>query len=587
MISYSTGFAPNSGRLVFRSVYNYLYANTLFRRMKTGSTWETGGNVLQVVTLTEPSIEVGDLRAILRSTVAAVEDDLGRISKISPRRKLAIALSLLHAVDEKRRYTSLTAQLSEAISNLPVDERHYWISTFYTLLMDANERRKKAIYFTPPPIVDHLIRQAVSEGLNLSRDRIVDPAAGGAAFVSSLAGRMADRGCATKDIRRRLRGVEIDAYLAELGEALVCDRLGQPYRPDARNKILRVADSLQLKTTKLSAYDAVFVNPPYGRLLGLDHNIPDDWSHVSAPGHINKYALFIGLALRLVKPGGLVAAVCPSSYIAGPLFGPLRRHIRATAEVLRIDVLERKDVFHDVTQDACVAIFRRREVPATAVRLLSPKCGRVDKDWKFTDVGTASPSSAKDDAPWVLPDLQTNFDDGSFRLCAGRLSDYGVTIRTGNFVWNRETHRLRKRRLKTKPTFPLIWAHNVKLGKSCLPASRNGDVPDFVVFKGNSPAIIRSAAIVLQRTTNSRQIRRLIAAKVPPRVIKKHGGFVAENHTILLLPSSRGASRTSLSICGRPPRERDFHRQNAAKPLRCQRTIVSGLKIVMASRMRG
>ena len=46
-------------------------------------------------------------------------------------------------------------------------------------------------------------------------------------------------------------------------------------------------------------------------------------------------------------------------------------------------------------------------------------------------------------------------------------------------------------------------------------------------------------------------------------------------------------SRTSLSICGRPPRGRDFHRQNALKPLRCQRTIVSGLKIVMASRMRG
>ena len=46
-------------------------------------------------------------------------------------------------------------------------------------------------------------------------------------------------------------------------------------------------------------------------------------------------------------------------------------------------------------------------------------------------------------------------------------------------------------------------------------------------------------------------------------------------------------SRRSLSICGRPPRGRDFHRQNALKPLRCQRTIVSGLKIIMASRMRG
>ena len=48
-------------------------------------------------------------------------------------------------------------------------------------------------------------------------------------------------------------------------------------------------------------------------------------------------------------------------------------------------------------------------------------------------------------------------------------------------------------------------------------------------------------AVVLQRTTNNRQVRRLIAAVVPPRVIKKHGGFVAENHTILMLPSQQSA----------------------------------------------
>jgi hypothetical protein len=34
-------------------------------------------------------------------------------------------------------------------------------------------------------------------------------------------------------------------------------------------------------------------------------------------------------------------------------------------------------------------------------------------------------------------------------------------------------------------------------------------------------------------------------------------------------------SRTSLPIRGRPPRGRDFHRQYAAKPIRCQRTTVS------------
>jgi adenine-specific DNA-methyltransferase len=497
--------------------------------------------VLQVATYMGSAGGVGDLRAILRSTVAAIERAFGKIGNLSPDRKLSIALSLLDSADEKNRYAKITGGLSDALSKLQVDDRHYWISTFYTLLMDASERREKAIYFTPPAIVGHLIRQTEAEGLDLSRDVIVDPAAGGAAFVSSLAGRMAQLGCTNKDIRKRLRGFEINRHLAELGEALVCERLRQPYRQKARGKLLRVADSLNLEQSQQSVYDAVFVNPPYGRLLGLDHPVPADWSGVSAPGHINKYALFIGLALRLVKPGGLVAAVCPSSYIAGPLFGPLRRHIRATAEALRIDVLERKDVFHDVTQDACVAIFRRRKAGDTAVQPFNPICGRIDRDWKLTAVGTAVPSGSEDDAPWVLPDRQTVLDDGSFHRCSGRLSDYGVTLKSGNFVWNREKHRLRKRRLKTKPTYPLIWAHNVKLGQFCLPASRFGGDPDFVTFNGESSAIIRTVAVVLQRTTNNRQVRRLIAAVVPPRVIKKHGGFVAENHTILILPSQQSA----------------------------------------------
>lgn len=497
--------------------------------------------MLQVATFRDATIGAGDLRAILRATVVDVERAFGSVRKLSARRKLSLALSLLISPDENNRYRETTRGLSDALKELQIDDRHYWISTFYTLLMEASERREKAIYFTPPAIVDHLIRHTEAEGLDLSRDLVVDPAAGGAAFVSSLAGRMAQLGCTNSDIRNRLRGFEIDRHLAALGEALVCDRLDQPYRRNARSKLLSVADSLKLDRPHESFYDAVFVNPPYGRLLGIEGKVPDDWAKVSAPGHINKYALFISLALRLVKPNGLVAVVCPSSFIAGPLFGPLRTHIRATAETLRIDVLERKDVFHDVTQDACVALFRKRKLGAAKSQPFNPICGRINRDWKLSAIGTALPGGTGGSAPWVLPDPANAIADGSFHLCSGRLSDYGVAPKSGNFVWNREGHRLRKRRLKTKPTFPLIWAHNVKVGKSCHPASRSGGDPDFVTFSGNSSAVIRTPAIVLQRTTNSRQIRRLIAAKVPPRVIKKHGGFVSENHTILLLPTDGSA----------------------------------------------
>src|SRR5262249_18490820 len=41
------------------------------------------------------------------------------------------------------------------------------------------------------------------------------------------------------------------------------------------------------------------------------------------------------------------------------------------------------------------------------------------------------------------------------------------------------------------------------------------------------------------------------------------------------------SARSSVSICGRPPNERDFQRQYRRKPARCQRTSVSGRMTVI------
>jgi hypothetical protein len=49
----------------------------------------------------------------------------------------------------------------------------------------------------------------------------------------------------------------------------------------------------------------------------------------------------------------------------------------------------------------------------------------------------------------------------------------------------------------------------------------------------------------------------------------------------------RISARRSASICGRPPRDRDFQRQYLRKPERRQRTRVSGRTTVMALRTDG
>lgn len=47
------------------------------------------------------------------------------------------------------------------------------------------------------------------------------------------------------------------------------------------------------------------------------------------------------------------------------------------------------------------------------------------------------------------------------------------------------------------------------------------------------------------------------------------------------------SAQSSRSILGRPPRHRDFQRQYARKPRRCQRSTVSGLTMTMASKIDG
>src|SRR5260221_6572497 len=58
-------------------------------------------------------------------------------------------------------------------------------------------------------------------------------------------------------------------------------------------------------------------------------------------------------------------------------------------------------------------------------------------------------------------------------------------------------------------------------------------------------------------------------------------------HSGLAMLISRISLRISGGTVGRPPRRRDFQRQYALKPARCQRMIVSGLTITNASQALG
>ena len=124
---------------------------------------------------------------------------------------------------------------------------------------------------------------------------------------------------------------------------------------------------------------------------------------------------------------------------------------------------------------------------------------------------------------------------------------------------------MRKKRDRTL-VYPLIWARNVRPGNLCRPAGKNGGAGDLIAFEGASTAVVTKSAAVMQRTTNDKQRRRLIVAMVDPAVVDEWGGFVTENHTIVLTADDEESLELAVELLNTAAVDARYRRVCLARP---------------------
>lgn len=433
-------------------------------------------------------------------------------------------------------------QLADFFDGLDDQYRHYWIASLYALLMDKERRRQLAAYFTPPHLVDFCIDTLVKNGIVVGKHRILDPASGGAAFLVPLAQRIAFDGKQTGKsgpeilmaIKSSLSGVEVDPGLSDLSKLLMSKVMDEAGAPRIQHEFsITNADTLTIQPAG-NLFDAVVGNPPYGRAREPGAYIAE-FENVISAGYVNLYALFIEASLRWTKPGGIVCLVVPMSFIGGPYFEKLRAAVLDQAYVVQLNpVHQRDDLFLDVLYDVCVLVLRKKgpgiERPIPTSTLLHTASAPEE-------LGSPEiPNESGSRRIWALPSGSESplFAEGLFKL-----SDYGVRAKVGYFVWNREKDRYGTR--PSKPAageVPLYWAHGIRANADVRPQARKLAHKEISVVKisEDSDALIRTDAVILQRTTNRRQNRRLVAGMVRRAQVPGTGDFIAENHTILLLP---------------------------------------------------
>lgn len=430
-------------------------------------------------------------------------------------------------------------QFGQAVAALPVCAAATQLGLLYTSLLPSEWRAQRGIFYTPPALADRLLDQAEAAGIDWSRARVLDPAAGAGVFLVLAARRMikalgpaCSPAVAVQNLSARLHGFELDPFAAWMAQVFIEAEALPVVTAAARRlpPVIKVCDSLQLETD--AAFDLVVGNPPFGR-QSLSAELRVRFAR-SLYGHANLYGLFIDLAVRCARPQGLVAFLTPSSFLAGEYFKNLRALLWKEAPPLSLDfVTARKGVFEDVLQETILATYRKGgKRSRAAVCFLHPQPG--EPVWPEPAGEFTLPRKAT--GPWFLP---RHADDADLarrlRAMPSRLADWGYKVSTGPLVWNRYKPQLLDE--AAPGAVPVVWAESVTPdGRFMLRYEKRNHRPFLRLHDGDDWLVVRRGCVLLQRTTAKEQARRLIAAEMPATLIKRYGAVSVENHLNMLIP---------------------------------------------------
>lgn len=435
------------------------------------------------------------------------------------------------------------------LAELSGDLRDYAVSSAYALLIGHDRRKALSAYFTPPSLGKATI-EAARPFFERPGAKVLDPACGGGSFLVPTAramiahvvaaGAPIETACA--EAIRHIHGIELEPGLATLSSTLLAHALRREFGVAVdTSEVVEIADALEAVTGE--RFDLIIGNPPYSKVWSAGAaRIGALAGKANLGGHTNLYALFVIRSLDWLKPGGGLAFVLPTSFIAGPYFKGLRQEILERANVVRIDLhSERENLFIDAIQDVCLLVLQRHG--GDCMRTDRHELGLIDADGKRTSLGTAC--TGLDGEPWLVPVAGAPQSSAHhFSLTTSKpasvIASYGYRVRVGKVVPKRERERLFSEPAPGR--LPVLWASDIRadgvfkfqggtrtsLSAWYLPASNGG-----------LEYVSRGRSVIVQRTANRDQRRRLNASAVSEEFAAEHAkhGYVAENHVIVIEPA--------------------------------------------------
>ncbi len=204
-------------------------------------------------------------------------------------------------------------------------------------------RKARGAFFTPPEISDYIARWAIRS----PNDRVLEPSAGEASFLTSAVSRLRHLGAA----RPLVNGVEIHAHSARAGVALVesaggtCD--------------MQVADFFTV--TPAMEFDVVIGNPPYVRYQDFSGDSRARSRKAALRAGVNltalasSWAAFTVHSSLFLRTGGRLGLVLPAELLSVNYAAAVRKFLMERFSSVRL-VLFEQQVFPDAEADVVLLL---------------------------------------------------------------------------------------------------------------------------------------------------------------------------------------------------------------------------------------
>jgi len=454
-------------------------------------------------------------------------------------------------VDAQLEHDPVVGAFVDFVKGQSLLEAAYWLSSAYAQLVGEERRKQLAMFFTPPSLTGRLLDDLSTSGVDFAVRKFCDPACGGAAFLAPIATRMRDalreQGASPAQIidhvQRHILGFDKDATLCKISKHFLLIVLKDEVVATGARPRFQVyqRDALLRSQHLFGTLDVVVCNPPFRKMPSAEvtHYLNDFADIIVVQP--NLYSLFMTLCVKLLAPGGTCAVVTPTSFLSGQHFSKLRTFLMTQTAVLSIGMVsDRSGVFIDVEQETALTLSRRQETGCASAA--ETVVSVVARNGEYVNVGRCVlPNSG---ASWPIPRSESDVALlKNITKSSATLADYGYTPRIGAFVWNRDKRR----------TYPSAKSASQACGGMVVPLLWSSDIsPDgHLRFTGNPKtnsehcfvnlgtqknrsSVVCRPSVLLQRVTSNDQSRRLVAAAVPKTLFETFGGFVGENHTIIL-----------------------------------------------------